>query len=135
AKNLKEGQKGLLLAAFLKILGPLIVVLPGIIAYYLLGNEIDTPDRAYALLVSAVLPKVFLGFFAAVLFGAILSSFNSALNSSVTLFSIDFYTEYIKKDASELDVIRKGKYFGIVLAILSMLIAPLIAKAPQGLFG
>jgi len=135
AKNLKEGQKGLLLAAFFKIMGPLIVVLPGIIAYYLLGNEIDTPDRAYALLVNAVLPKVFLGFFAAVLFGAILSSFNSALNSSITLFSIDFYTEYIKKDASELDVIRKGKYFGIFLAILSMLIAPLIAKAPQGLFG
>src|SRR5690554_573439 len=72
AKNLKEGQKGLLLAAFFKILGPLIVVLPGIIAYYLLGSEIDTPDRAYALLVNAVLPKVFLGFFAAVLFGAIL---------------------------------------------------------------
>src|SRR5690606_39284387 len=94
-----------------------------------------TPDRAYALLVNAVLPKVFLGFFAAVLFGAILSSFNSALNSSITLFSIDFYTEYIKKDASELDIIRKGKYFGICLAILSMLIAPMIARAPQGLFG
>src|SRR5690606_227860 len=135
AKNLKEGQKGLLLAAFFKILGPLIVVLPGIIAYYLLGNEIDTPDRAYALLVNAVLPKVFLGFFAAVLFGAILSSFHSALHSSITLFSIDFYTEYINKDASELDIIRKGKYYGICLAILSMLIAPMIARAPQGLFG
>ncbi|MDG3581978.1 MULTISPECIES: solute:sodium symporter family transporter [Galbibacter] len=135
AKNLKEGQKGLLLAAFIKILGPLIVVLPGIIAFQMFGPELETPDRAYPLLVSAVLPKALLGFFAAVLFGAILSSFNSALNSSVTLFSIDFYKEYINKDASELAIIKNGKYFGIVLAILSMLIAPLIANAPQGLFG
>ncbi|WP_417445238.1 solute:sodium symporter family transporter [Joostella sp.] len=135
AKNLKEGQKGLLLAAFIKILGPLIVVLPGIIAFYVFGPDLETPDQAYPLLVNKVLPTALLGFFAAVLFGAILSSFNSALNSSVTLFSIDFYKEYINKDASEITVIKNGKYFGIVLAIASMLIAPLIANAPNGLFG
>ncbi|WP_224483047.1 solute:sodium symporter family transporter [Robertkochia aurantiaca] len=135
AKNLKEGQKGLLLAAFIKILGPLIVVLPGIIAFYMFGPNLETPDQAYPLLINKVLPTALLGFFAAVLFGAILSSFNSALNSSVTLFSIDFYKEYINKDASEMTVIKNGKYFGIILAIASMLIAPLIAKAPQGLFG
>ena len=135
AKNLQEGQKGLLLAAFIKILGPLIVVLPGVIAFYMFGPDLETPDQAYPLLVNKVLPKPLLGFFAAVLFGAILSSFNSALNSSVTLFSIDFYKEYINKDANELTVIRNGKYFGIVLAIASMLIAPMIQKAPQGLFG
>ncbi|ETN95701.1 solute:Na+ symporter, SSS family [Zhouia amylolytica] len=135
AKNLKEGQKGLLLAAFIKILGPLIVVLPGIIAFYIFGSELETPDQAYPLLVDKVLPKALLGFFAAVLFGAILSSFNSALNSAVTLFSIDFYKEYINKEASEIKVIKSGKYFGIVLAILSMTIAPFIFFAGQGLFG
>ncbi|MEL4308468.1 solute:sodium symporter family transporter [Joostella sp. CR20] len=135
AKNLKEGQKGLLLAAFIKILGPLIVVLPGIIAYYIFGPDLETPDQAYPLLVNKVLPTALLGFFAAVLFGAILSSFNSALNSSVTLFSIDFYKEYINKEASEITVIKNGKYFGIVLAIAAMLIAPFIANAPNGLFG
>jgi SSS family solute:Na+ symporter len=78
---------------------------------------------------------VLLGFFAAVLFGAILSSFNSALNSSVTLFGLDIYKQYINKEASEAQVVRAGKSFGIGLALLSMIIAPSIANAPEGLFG
>ncbi len=135
AKNLKEGQKGLLLAAFIKILGPILVVLPGIIAFYMFKGELANPDQAYPMLVSKVLPTALVGFFAAVLFGAILSSFNSALNSSVTLFGIDLYKEYINKEAPEKLVVKKGKQFGVVLAIISMLIAPLIANAPQGLFG
>jgi SSS family solute:Na+ symporter len=137
AKNLIEGQKGLILAAFVKILGPIIVVLPGIIAYYFFGGSLDASqaDLSYGLLVNKVLPPVLLGFFAAVLFGAILSSFNSALNSSVTLFGLDIYKQYIKKDANEQQVVRAGKTFGIGLALLSMIIAPTIANAPDGLFG
>jgi SSS family solute:Na+ symporter len=135
AKNLKEGQKGLLLGSFIKILGPLIVVLPGIIAFYLYGSEISQPDEAYPTLVRNVLPEYLVGFFAAVLFGAILSSFNSALNSSVTLFGIDIYKEFINKEADEKTVVKYGKIFGIFLAILSMFIAPFIANAPDGLFG
>ncbi len=135
AKNLKEGQKGLLLASFIKILGPLIVVLPGVIAFHMFGGTLDNPDQAYPMLVTKVLPATLVGFFAAVLFGAILSSFNSALNSSVTLFGIDIYKSHIKKDATEKQTVRAGKTFGIVLAILAMCIAPLIANAPDGLFG
>jgi SSS family solute:Na+ symporter len=135
AKNLKEGQKGLLLASFIKILGPLIVVLPGIIAFHMFGNSLDNPDEAYPLLVAKVLPAALVGFFAAVLFGAILSSFNSALNSSVTLFGVDIYKSHFKKDASEKQTVTAGKIFGTILAVLSMLIAPLIANAPDGLFG
>jgi len=137
AKNLVEGQKGLIFAAFIKILGPLIVVLPGIIAYTIFGDTLDASqaDQSYGMLVNRVLPPVLLGFFAAVLFGAILSSFNSALNSSVTLFGLDIYKQYIKKDANEKQVVRAGKIFGIVLALLSMCIAPGIANAPEGLFG
>lgn len=135
AKNLAEGQKGLLLAAFIKILGPLVVVLPGIIAFYIFKGELEIPDQAYPMLVSKVLPVGLLGFFAAVLFGAILSSFNSALNSSVTLFGLDIYKEHINPDATEKQVVKYGKSFGVFLAILSMFIAPLIANAPDGLFG
>ncbi len=135
AKNLKEGQKGLLLASFIKILGPLIVVLPGLIAYHMFEGALDNPDEAYPMLVTKVLPTAFIGFFAAVLFGAILSSFNSALNSSVTLFGIDIYKEYIKKDAIEKEVVWAGKKFGIILAIVSMCIAPLLIYASDGLFG
>ncbi|MEE9362925.1 MAG: solute:sodium symporter family transporter [Cellulophaga sp.] len=135
AKNLKEGQKGLILASFIKILGPLIVVLPGVIAYHMFGDTLTNKDEAYPMLVAKVLPSAFLGFFAAVLFGAILSSFNSALNSSVTLFGIDIYKSYIKKDATERETVNAGKKFGIILAIISMCIAPLIIYAPDGLFG
>lgn len=135
AKNLKEGQKGLLLASFIKILGPLIVVLPGVIAFHMFGNTLENPDEAYPMLVTKVLPATLVGFFAAVLFGAILSSFNSALNSSVTLFGIDIYKSHFKTDATEKETVVAGKRFGIVLAILSMCIAPLIANAPDGLFG
>jgi len=129
AKDLKEGQKGLLLAAFIKILGPIIVVLPGLIAYHIFQGSLESADTAYPLLVKKVLPSAWVGFFAAVLFGAILSSFNSVLNSSVTLFGIDIYKQHINKEASEKTVVKYGKIFGIILAIAAMFIAPMIANA------
>ena len=131
AKNLKEGQKGLLLGAFIKILGPLIVVLPGVIAYYMSVNgtlEVNSPDEAYGQLVREILPKELVGFFAAVLFGAILSSFNSVLNSSVTLFGIDIYKQHINKEATEKTVVKYGKTFGVGLAIAAMIIAPFLSS-------
>ncbi len=129
AKNLAEGQKGLLLASFLKILGPLILVLPGMIAYHYFEGGLASSDLAYPELVRAVLPKPLIGFFAAVLFGAILSSFNSVLNSSVTLFGIDIYKQHINKEAPEKTVVRYGKIFGVCLALAAMFIAPMIANA------
>ncbi|WP_086475897.1 MULTISPECIES: solute:sodium symporter family transporter [Arenibacter] len=129
AKNLAEGQKGLLLASFLKILGPLILVLPGMIAYHYFEGGLETSDLAYPELVRAVLPKPLVGFFAAVLFGAILSSFNSVLNSSVTLFGIDIYKQHIRPDAEEKTVVKYGKVFGVCLALAAMFIAPMIANA------
>ncbi|WP_296638616.1 solute:sodium symporter family transporter [Polaribacter sp.] len=129
AKDLKEGQKGLLLASFIKILGPLIVVLPGLIAYHIFEGNLETVDSAYPMLVKKVLPPEWVGFFAAVLFGAILSSFNSVLNSSVTLFGIDVYKQHINKEANEKTVVKYGKIFGVILAIAAMFIAPLIANA------
>lgn len=129
AKNLAEGQKGLLLAAFLKILGPLILVLPGMIAYHYFDGGLASSDLAYPELVRAVLPTYLVGFFAAVLFGAILSSFNSVLNSSVTLFGIDIYKQHINKEAPEKTVVKYGKIFGVCLALAAMFIAPMIANA------
>jgi SSS family solute:Na+ symporter len=129
AKNLQEGQKGLLLAAFVKILGPVILVLPGMIAYHYFDAGLDSSNMAYPELVRAVLPKYLVGFFAAVLFGAILSSFNSVLNSSVTLFGIDIYKQHINPEASERTVVKYGKIFGVVLALAAMLVAPIIENA------
>jgi SSS family solute:Na+ symporter len=126
AKDLKEGQKGLLLASFIKILGPIIVVLPGIIAWHIFEGNLESADTAYPMLVNKVLPVSMVGFFAAVLFGAILSSFNSVLNSSVTLFGIDIYKQHINHEADEKTVVKYGKLFGIFLALASMFIAPLL---------
>ncbi len=135
AKNLVEGQKGLMLAAFFKILGPLIVVLPGIIAFHMFEGQLERPDQAYPKLVAEVLPASFVGFFAAVLFGAILSSFNSALNSCVTLFGVDIYKQYINQEAPESQVVANGKRFGIGLALFAMVLAPFLYYASDGLFG
>ena len=135
AKNLVEGQKGLMLAAFFKILGPIIVVLPGIIAFHMFDGQLERPDQAYPKLVAQVLPPAFVGFFAAVLFGAILSSFNSALNSCVTLFGIDIYKQYVNPDAPEHLIVKKGKQFGIGLAVFAMGLAPFLYYASSGLFG
>ena len=134
AKSLAEGQKGMILAGFVKFLIPIIVVLPGVIAWHVFGNDLANADAAYPALVREVLPGAFLGFFAAVLFGAILSSFNSLLNSSSTLFGVDLYRQYFDKDASEKKTVKAGKVFGIFLALISMTIAPFIANAPDGLF-
>ncbi len=134
AKSLKEGQKGVLLAAFVKFLIPVIVVLPGIIAYNMFGAELTDADASYPELVRRVLPGSLLGFFAAVLFGAILSSFNSLLNSSATLFGFDLYKKFFNKEASELQTVKSGKRFGLALAVISMTIAPFIRYAPDGLF-
>jgi SSS family solute:Na+ symporter len=134
AKSLKEGQKGMLLAALVKFIIPVIVVVPGILAWHIFGAELDNPDEAYPSLVKKVLPTAFIGFFAAVLFGAVLSSFNSLLNSSATLFGFDLYRLYFKKDATEKETVTAGKYFGLVVALISMVISPFVAFAPDGLF-
>ncbi len=134
AKNLAEGQKGMMLAAFVKFLIPVIVVLPGIIAWHLFGSELNDADAAYPELVRRVLPSGLLGFFAAVLFGAVLSSFNSLLNSSATLFGFDLYKKFFNKEASEMQTVKAGKFFGLGLAFISMSIAPFIGNAPDGLF-
>ncbi|MEM9141509.1 MAG: solute:sodium symporter family transporter [Bacteroidota bacterium] len=134
AKSLKEGQKGMLLAAFVKFVIPIIVVVPGIISWHVFEGQLENPDQAYPALVAKVLPSALTGFFAAVLFGAVLSSFNSLLNSSVTLFGVDLYKFFFKPGASDMETVKAGKRFGLGLGLVSMVIAPFIANAPDGLF-
>ena len=112
----------------LKLLGPMYLVLPGIIAFALFANEGIKADHAYGTLVNRVLPPYLTGFFAAAMIGAILSSFNSALNSSCTLFSLGLYKNVLKRDASEREVVRSGKIFGWIVAGAAMCIAPLLAR-------
>ena len=127
ARSLKEGQKGVLIAGLFKIMAPLILVLPGIIAFHLYSAQEIAADDAYGTLVRNVLPSSLAGFFAAVMVGAILSSFNSALNSTATLFSLGIYKGMIRGgEADDSQVIQVGKRFGIVIAIVAMVVAPML---------
>lgn len=126
AKSLAEGQKGVLFASAMKLVGPLMLCLPGIIALHMSDLVIDKQDQVYGAIVKHVLPDWSLGLFAAVLMGSILSSFNSALNSASTLFSLQFYKGYINKKATGIQIVSMGKKFGIGLAVASIFIAPLL---------
>ncbi|MBT3385607.1 MAG: solute:sodium symporter family transporter [Prolixibacteraceae bacterium] len=135
AKNLKEAQKGLLFTGVLKILVPIIIVLPGVIGFYYFGDSMyENQDHIYPALIKKVLPLWMVGFFAAVVMGAVLSTFNSVLNSAATIFSIDVYKRHIKKDATEKRLVWIGRATSSILAIFAILSAPLVAGAPDGLY-
>lgn len=230
AKNLKEGQKGVIIAGVFKVLAPLILVLPGLIAFHLYGqviqgeqrltvkhitdgdvsvvgidaegnelfiegadankflgtsnaseaqdrvgqqgsiddqqftidavlannvviavdpdgknqylDDVNTSklvsqrhkDQAYGMLVREVLPPWLTGFFAAAMVGAILSSYNSVLNSTATLFSLGLYKHLFHPKATERQVIVSGKTFGIIIALAAMSVAPMLA-GQDSIFG
>lgn len=91
-------------------------------------------DKSYGRLAMQIVPPWLLGFFAAVIFGAILSSFNSGLNSAATLFSVDIYKSIFSKEATEQQMVRTGKIFGTIIAFGAIAVAPMIAGAQDGLF-
>ncbi len=135
AKNLKEAQKGLLFTGVLKILVPIIIVLPGVIGYYYFGDSLyDDQDFIYPALIQMVLPLGMAGFFAAVVMGAVLSTFNSVLNSAATIFSVDVYKRMINRDARERQLVWIGRATSSTLAVLAILSAPFVANAPEGLY-
>ena len=139
AKSLKEGQKGAIYCGFLKCIGFFYLVLPGIIAYYLpsIQDKIQAAgasaiDFAYPALVAEVVPKPIMGFFAAVLFGAILSSFNSVLNSASTMFTLDLYRSTFRPDASDAACVKVGKIYGTIAGVIAVCVAPFVMYA-QGI--
>ena len=134
AKSLAEGQKGILYAGVFLLFLPFLLNVPGLVSFHIFGDSIKTIDLAYPMLVSKVLPKPLLGFFTACLFGAILSTFNSFINSAATLFCYDIYRPIFKKDISDEDLIKVAKIAGTIIAIVSMIIAPLLQYGTGGLF-
>ena len=133
AKNLKEAQKGALLSGLALVFCPLFLVMPGIIQRIRDGGVLTDFDMAYPTLVHDILPTPVLGFFAAVMFGAILSSFNSVLNSSMTLFTLDILPVISKKERTAQQEITIAKRFGIVLCLASIVIAPFLMYLPAGI--
>ena len=135
AKNLIEAQKGLLFTGVLKILVPLVIILPGVIGFYYYGDSLfNEQDMIYPELIKKVLPAGLIGVFAAIVMGAVLSTFNSVLNSAATIFSIDLYKGKIKPNSSEKQLVVVGKVTSSILAVFAIAVAPFVANAPDGLY-
>lgn len=143
AKNLAEGQKGVLFSGFFKVLVPFLMMIPGVIAFHLYGavggeGGLASIDLAYPQLIRDVLPVYAMGFFLAVLLGAVFSSFNSLLNSAATLFCLDVYVPFQEartgKAVSDRQLLKVAKRASIVIALFSFVVAPLLQFAPDGLW-
>ena len=141
AKSTEEAQKGLIFAGFLKILIPFIVVLPGICAYYIsihpeaftnLKGSINVADDAYPWLVRNFTPTGIKGLTFAALSAAIISSLASMLNSTSTLFTMDIYKKYIKKDATDKQLVGTGRLTSLcALIIAAIAVKPLLGNLDQ----
>lgn len=127
AKDIREAQKGIVLAAFLKLLMPVIIVLPGIAALVLAPN-LNRPDEAYPHLM-ALLPSGILGLVFAALIAAIIASLGSKINSVSTIFTMDLYRA-MRPQASEQHLVRTGR----IAAVIALLVAVLSARPLLGSF-
>ncbi|KGX92341.1 AraC family transcriptional regulator [Pontibacillus halophilus JSM 076056 = DSM 19796] len=134
AKNLAEGQKGVLFSGFYKLMVPILMMIPGVIAFHLYGSGLATVDLAYPTMVTNLMPALLSGIFLAVLLGAVFSSFNSLLNSAATMFALDVYKPGFKPNATDEQLIKVSKWFGTILALVSFFISPMLMNAPDGLW-
>ena len=159
ARSFAEGQKGVLFSGFFKVLVPLFMMIPGVIAFHLYGSELASIDLAYPQLVRDTLPVWAMGFFLAVLLGAVFSSFNSLINSAATMFTLDVLEPWMSRRAavftgtesreqesgdaatglprrgvSDQTLVRWAKWGSVVIALFSLGVAPLLQFAPEGLW-
>lgn len=124
AKNLKQGQLGIIFAAGLWLLVPFAIVFPGIMAAQLYGDQLATSDEAYPMLIKSLIPAGLRGFMFAAICGAVMSSLASMLNSACTIFTMDLYKRHVKKDASQKSLITMGRIMTVVFVVVGCLIAP-----------
>ena len=145
AKDLNQAQLGVIFAGFLKLLMPLIVVIPGIAAWVIVKNGIDVnfissmndpvtglikSDRAYPTLLQ-ILPTGLKGLAFAALTAAIVSSLASMANSTSTIFTMDIYREYINKNASETKQVAVGRITALVAFLVAAVVAPALGNLDQ----
>lgn len=130
AKSVGEAQKGLAFAAYLKLLLPLIVVIPGIAAFAL-SADITRSDEAYPWLLQSFVPNGVKGLAFAALVAAIVSSLASMMNSISTIFTMDIYKAYINKQASEHKLVNVGRIASTAALLIAVLVAPRLSNLDQ----
>lgn len=149
AKSLRESQRGIAFAAFLKLIIPLFIVIPGIIVFILFSQPDGTNiipgiteaftkadgsvnyDKAYPWLISSFVPTGLKGLVVAALAAAIVSSLASMLNSTSTIFTMDIYRQYFNKNADDMQTVRMGRISAAVALLIAIFIAPLLKSLPQ----
>ena len=142
AKSLSEAKKGMIFAAFLKILIPFIVCIPGVCAYYImtqepelyqsLAGEIARSDDAYPFLIRNFTPVVVKGLSFAALAAAVISSLASMFNSTSTIFTMDIYKQFINKGASDRKLVSVGRLTSVAALILALVaVYPIMGAADQ----
>lgn len=149
AKSLPEAQKGLAFAAFLKMLIPVFVVIPGIIAYVMFTQPTGTSliegvqaafarpggginyDVAYPWLIRTFIPVGLKGLVVAALAAAIVSSLASMLNSTATIFTMDIYKPYFFKKENNTNLVTIGRITVILALVVAVLLAPALSSMPQ----
>jgi SSS family solute:Na+ symporter len=130
AKSVKEAKRGLLFGAYLKMLIPLIVVIPGIAAFYL-KNDLEIADQAYPYLLANYMPVGVRGLAFAALSAAIVSSLASMINSTSTIFTVDIYKPYFNKNASDKSQVLVGRITAVVALTIAVFIAPMLQNLEQ----
>lgn len=142
AKSLAEAKKGMIFAAFLKILIPFIVCIPGVCAFYIvnyqpelmqtLTGSIERSDDAYPFLIRNFTPTVVKGLSFAALAAAVISSLASMFNSTSTIFTMDIYKKFINKTASERKLVSVGRLTSLASLILALIaVYPIMGGADQ----
>ncbi len=142
AKSLSEAKKGMIFAAFLKILIPFIVCIPGVCAYYImtqepelyktLAGEIARSDDAYPFLIRNFTPTVVKGLSFAALAAAVISSLASMFNSTSTIFTMDIYKQFINKGASDRKLVSVGRVTSVAALVLALIaVYPIMGAADQ----
>ena len=142
AKSLAEAQKGMVFAAFLKILIPFIVCIPGVCAFYIMHEQpemfatlaggIERSDDAYPFLIRNFTPVFVKGLSFAALAAAVISSLASMFNSTSTIFTMDIYKQFFKKDASEKTLVNVGRITSVVALVLALIaVYPIMGGADQ----
>jgi SSS family solute:Na+ symporter len=130
AKSVTEAQKGIMFAAYLKMLIPVIVVLPGVAAV-MLAPDLSAPDKAYPT-VMRLLPAGLMGLVFAALIAAIVSSLASMMNSISTIFTMDFYRHQVNKEGSEQHLVKIGRTVSLAAMVIAMIVArPLLGNFDQ----
>ena len=142
AKNMYHARMGIVLAGYMKILMPAIVVLPGLILFAAYPEVMQLPwkqirpeaDKGYIHMLQTLIPVGLRGLFLAALFGAIQSTVNSVLNSTATIFTLDIYKRLLNKRASEKHCVRMGMASSVVILVISIVLAGYIGRLGGSLF-